>query len=125
MRAVPPGDDKVLVALARALALPENTIRMVIASGCEMPTDWRFAVLTELPDEHEALLWEAAHNAGAPGVGGMMLIANQARVRRQQWTIETAGCVKTLQRAKPRRPLRGTMLVVQRKEVDNSCLQVT
>ena len=120
-RAVPPGDDNALVALARALALPEGIIQMVQASGCETPADWRFAVLVKPQDEHEALLWSAVQSAGALDVGAMVVIANRARAaQRQLRTIKTAGCVKTLQRAKPRRPFRGTKLVTQRKEIDDS-----
>ena len=89
-RAVPPGGDNALVALAKALALPEGVIRMVETSGCETPADWRFAVLTKPQDEHEALLWNAVQSAGALDVGGMVFIASQARAQRQLRTVKTA-----------------------------------
>ena len=100
--------------------MPEHVIQMVEASGCETPADWKFTILTKPQDEYEALLWKAVQNAAALDIGGMVIIANQARAQRQTATIKATGCVKTPQRAKPRRPFRGAKLGTQRKEIDDS-----
>ena len=65
------------------MALPISIIRMVEASGCETPADWKFAVLKKPEDEAEAFFWDAVQSAGALDVGAMMVIAAQASAKRQ------------------------------------------
>ena len=106
--AAPPGGDNTLVALARTLSLPKETVQMVEKSGCETPADWVFALLEKPENGAEALLWDAVQSAGALDVGAMMVIAAQASAKRRQvQTVKPAGCVKTLGKLKHKHPFRG------------------
>ena len=106
-RAAPPGADSALGTLARALALPEGVIRMVVASKCETPAGWRFAKLAKL-QRHEAVLWNAVQSIGALDSGARIVIVKRARRRAgRHGPSRLQGVLKPCSN-RPRRPFNGT-----------------
>ena len=80
--ATPPekGEDKRLVRLAMELGIPPHLLlQEVKASGCETLADWKFAVIKEPDESHAKRLWKAVQGAPALDLGGMEMLAKQAR----------------------------------------------
>ena len=81
------GDDNALLALAKDMDMPDRVLDLVKQSGCESRADWKFAVLTRPGEDHEACLRDAVQGAGALDIGGVAVLAAQARAKPRRATM--------------------------------------